>query len=273
MWSVKDVYYISGSTGILAANYGQALICQFPGITFNEKTFPFINSVAQAKETMQKILEYAGGRRPLVFTSLVDPQIRDIFDSTEVEFIDIFEHRLTYLENILECKALRIAGSSRQTDAVVLKERVEAIHFCLEHDDGLKTHQYNQADVIILGVSRSGKTPVSVYLATQTGLKAANFPLTSEYLQTYILPNNILGNRMKMIGLTTSPQFLSNIREKRYPGSKYSSLATCREEIKQAEQIYQRYKIPWLLSTGQSIEEVATQIIQKLNLATIKRFA
>lgn len=272
MWSVKDVYYISGSTAILAANYGQALISQFPEIAFNEKTFPFISSVAQAKEIMGKILEYAGARRPLVFTSLVDPKIRDVFDSPEVEFIDIFEDRLTYMENILECKALRIAGSSRQTDAVVLKKRVEAIHFCLEHDDGLKTHQYNQADVIILGVSRAGKTPVSVYLATQSGFKAANFPLTTEYLQSYKLPESILPNRVKMIGLTTSPQFLSNIREKRYPGSKYSSMATCREEIKQAEQIYQRYQIPSITSTGQSIEEMATQIIQELNLSIKKKF-
>lgn len=270
MWSAKDVYYISGSTGILAANYGQALISQFPEITFNEKTFPFISSVAQARATMKKILEYAGARRPLVFTSLVDPKIRDVFDSPEVEFIDIFEHRLSYMENILECQALRIAGSSRQTDAIVLKERVEAIHYCLEHDDGLKTHQYNQADLIILGVSRAGKTPASVYLATQRGLKAANFPLTSEYLETYKLPESILANRGKMIGLTISPQFLSNIRDKRYPGSKYSSIATCREEIKQAEQIYQRYKIPSILSTGQSIEEISTQIVQELNLSIKK---
>ena len=272
MWSVKDVYYISGSTGILAANYGQALISQFPEIAFNEKTFPFINSVGTAKKTMKKILEYAGARRPIVFTSLVDPKIRDVFDSPEVEFIDIFESRLSEMESILECKALRIAGSSRQTDTVLLRERVEAIHYCLDHDDGLKTNQYNQADVIILGVSRAGKTPVSVYLATQRGLKTANFPLTSEYLGIYKLPDNILPSRMKMIGLTTTPQFLSNIRDKRYPGSKYSSIATCREEIKQAEQIYQQYKIPSIHATGQSIEEVATQIIQELNLSVQKRF-
>jgi [pyruvate, water dikinase]-phosphate phosphotransferase / [pyruvate, water dikinase] kinase len=272
MWSVKDVYYISGSTGILAANYGQALICQFPEITFNEKTFPFISSVEQAKKTMKKILEYAGARRPIVFTSLVDPKIRDVFDSTEVEFIDIFEHRLTYMENILECKALRIAGSSRQKDTVLLRERVEAIHYSLEHDDGLKPNQYNQADVVVLGVSRAGKTPVSIYLATQRGFKVANFPLTTEYLEKYKLPDSILPSQMKMIGLTTTPQFLSNIRDKRYPGSKYSSIATCREEIKQAEQIYQDYKIPSILSTGQSIEEVATQIVQELNLSLKKRF-
>ena len=270
MWTVKDVYYISGSTGILAANYGQALISQFPEISFNEKTFPFITSVAQAKKTMQKILDYAGGRRPIVFTSLVDPKIRDVFDNPEVEFIDIFESRLSFMETVLECKALRIAGSSRQTDFVVLKERVEAIHYSLEHDDGVRIQEYNQANVIILGVSRAGKTPVSVFLATQMGLKAANFPLTTEYLQPLKLPETILPNRMRMIGLSCSPQFLSNVREKRLPGSKYASLANCREEIHLADQIYQRYSIPSISSTGKSIEEVATQIAQELNLSKKK---
>lgn len=270
MWTVKDVYYISGSTGILASNYGQALISQFPEITFNEKTFPFITSVSQAKKTMQKILEYAGGRRPIVFTSLVDPQIRDIFDNPEVEFIDIFERRLTFMEDILECKALRIAGSSRQTDFEVLKERVEAIHFSLKHDDGIKIQEYNQANVIILGVSRAGKTPVSIFLATQMGLKAANFPLTEEYLKPMKLPDIILPNRARMVGLTSSPQFLSNVREKRLPGSEYASIAKCREEINQSEQIFRHYTIPVISSTGRSIEEVATQITQELNLSKKK---
>ena len=216
---------------------------------------------------MRKILEYAGGRRPIIFASIVDPKIREVFDHPEVEFIDIFEKRLSFMEEILECKALRIAGSSRQTDFVVLKERVEAIHYSLKHDDGIKSHEYNQANVIILGVSRAGKTPVSIFLATQMGLKAANFPLTPEYLEPRKLPDIILPNRMRMVGLSCSPQFLSNVREKRLPGSKYASLATCRKELNQADQIYRHYAIPVISCTGRSIEEVATQIVQELNLS------
>jgi regulator of PEP synthase PpsR (kinase-PPPase family) len=266
MWNSKDVYYISDSTGILVTNLGQALTCQFPEINFVEESYPFVRTISQAKEITRTILKHSGGRRPLVFISILDPQIRQIFDNPEVEFFDIFGSLLNDLERSLETKALRVPGFSHHMGGMGMGKRVEAIHYCLEHDDGTKSYEYHEADIIILGVSRAGKTPVSVYLATQMGYKAANFPLTSEYLNQYKLPPALKAETKRLVGLTTSPQFLSSVREKRYPASNYAKISTCREEIQQAEEIYRRNGIPSVSSSGKSIEEIATQICQVVDL-------
>jgi len=148
-----------------------------------------------------------------------------------------------------------------------MNKRVEAIHYCLAHDDGTKVSEYDEADVILLGVSRSGKTPVSVFLATQMGLKSANFPLTSEYLNSYRLPDLIRQNKNRVVALTTSTEQLRSAREKRYTGSKYAQRATCVEELKQAEQIYLKAHIPIVSTAGKSIEETATQVMQELGIS------
>ena len=148
-----------------------------------------------------------------------------------------------------------------------MNKRVEAIHFCLAHDDGAKISEYDEADVILLGVSRAGKTPVAVYLATQMGLKSANFPLTAEYLNRYKVPEIIRQNLSRTVALTTSPEQLRSAREKRYPGSRYAKLSTCIEELKQAEQIYLKSHIPIISSSGKSIEETATQVMQEMGIS------
>ncbi|MBI4791316.1 MAG: pyruvate, phosphate dikinase/phosphoenolpyruvate synthase regulator [Deltaproteobacteria bacterium] len=262
MWNSKDVYYISDSTGILVTNLGQALTCQFPEINFVEESYPFVPIITEAREIVKTILKRSAGRRPLVFISVMDPEIRQIFDNPEVEFFDIFGSLLDDLEHSLESKALRVPGFSHHMDGMEMGKRVEAIHYCLDHDDGTKTYEYGEADIILLGVSRAGKTPVSVYLATQMGYKAANFPLTTEYLNQYKLPPSLKAVAKRLVGLTTSPEFLSSVREKRYPGSKYAKISTCREEIEQAEEIYRRNGIPSVSSSGKSIEEIAMQICQ-----------
>ncbi|MCB2184256.1 MAG: pyruvate, phosphate dikinase/phosphoenolpyruvate synthase regulator [Desulfobulbaceae bacterium] len=267
MWNSKDVYYISDSTGILVTNLGQALTCQFPEINFIEESYPFVRTIAQARTILKEILQRSAARRPLVFISVMDPRIRQIFDTPEVEFFDIFGSLLDGLEESLETKALREPGFSHHTDNNGMSKRVEAINYCLDHDDGTKTSEYNEAEIIILGVSRAGKTPVSVYLATQMGYMSANFPLTVEYIQQYNkLPTALRSVRKKLVGLTTSPKFLSSVREKRYPGSNYASLSTCKEEIQQAEALYHRHHIPIVSSQGKSIEEIATQICQVIDL-------
>ena len=267
MWSSKDVYYISDSTGILATNLGQALICQFPEINFYEETFPFVLSVIEAKKTLAYILKQSTGRQPLIFSTIMDPKIRKIFDSPEVELFDAFAIFMDRLENCLEAKPLRVAGFSRHIDNMTMAKRVEAIHYCLEHDDGVKTDELDEADVILLGVSRAGKTPVSVYLATQMGLKAANFPLTSEYLNQYKLPEGVSNNKKRAVALTLRPELLSDIRQKRYPNSDYAKLITCIEELEQADRIYKKNKIPVITTSGKSIEEIATQVSQELGLS------
>ncbi len=270
MWKSKEVYYISDSTGILVSNIGRAILCQFPEISFQEERIPYVTTVDQAGKVLKKILKQSAGRRPLIFSTIIDPRVREVLrSSSEIEYFDPLESLLEGLENSLEAKALRVPGFSHHISDVLMNRRVEAIHFCLDHDDGQKPDQYNDAEVIILGVSRSGKTPVSVYLATQMGIKSANFPLTSEYLDRYRLPSGIIANIKRTVGLTITPELLHSIREKRYPASSYAKLATCREEIQQAKQIYLKYKIPVIKSSGKSIEEIATQISQHLELTKI----
>lgn len=266
MWSSKEIYYVSDSTGILATNLGQALICQFPEVSFHEEKFPFIRTMAEAKKTMAQIMKNSGGRRPIIFSTILDLKIRQVFDSPEVEYFEAYGEFLDRLEICLETKAVREPGFARHPNDVTMNKRVEAIHYCLAHDDGTKLGEYDEADIILLGVSRSGKTPVSVFLATQMGLKSANFPLTSEYLKSYKVPETIRQNLSRVVALTTSSQQLHNAREKRYPGSRYAKLSTCVEELRQAEQIYLKSRIPVVSSTGKSIEETATQVMQELGI-------
>ena len=267
MWSSKDVYYISDSTGILVTNLGQALICQFPQVSFYEEKFSFIRTVAEAKKTMAHIMKRSGGRRPIIFSTILDPEVRAVFDSPEVEYFEAYGRFLERLETCLETQAVREPGFARHPSDVTLNKRVEAIHFCLAHDDGTKVSEYDEADIILLGVSRTGKTPVSVFLATQMGLKSANFPLTAEYLNSYRVPEMVRQNLSRVVALTTLPEQLHSAREKRYPGSKYAKLSTCVEEIKQAEQMYMKHNIPIVSSAGKSIEETATQVMQELGIS------
>jgi len=262
MWISKDVYYISGSTAILAEETGQALLCQFQEISFNEEKIPFIKSKADAEKALHYIREQSGGRFPLVFCTIMDENLRKIFDAPEVIFFDIFSDFLKRLENSLEAKALRVPGYSRLIDDITLAKRVEAIHFTIKHDDGTRTREYDDAEVILTGVSRSGKTPVSVYLATHMGIKAANFPLTSDQLDSYNLPLELVKNRKKVIGLMTSPELLHKIREKRYRGSRYAKRSTCSNELNQSRQIFMKYDISVVQTDGKSIEETAVQVTQ-----------
>jgi regulator of PEP synthase PpsR (kinase-PPPase family) len=266
MWKSKDVYYVSDSTGILATNLGQALICQFPEISFHEEKLPFIKTIDDAEKTINYILKLSSGRRPIIFSTLVSPELRAIFNHPEVELFDVCDVFLERLENCLEAKALGLPGYSRHVDDGSMSRRVEAIHYCLGHDDGTKFDEYNEADVILVGVSRSGKTPVSVYMATHMGLKAANYPLTTQNLDQYTLPEGLRNNRKKAVGLTIAPEILSTIREKRYPNSNYAKRSTCLQELQQAQQIFQKYKIPVINTSGRSIEELATQISQEIGL-------
>lgn len=266
MWRAKDIYYVSDSTGILAETFGRALICHFPEISFCEETFPFVRTKREAEKAFKKILHQSIGLQPVIFSTIMDAEVREIFNSPEVEFFDGLSSLLDRFEECLETKALRGAGFSHKPSDQVMERRVEAIHYCLAHDDGTNPTDYKHADVIILGVSRAGKTPVSVYLATQMGIKTANFPLTDDHIVSGKIPPYIITNKKKAIALSPNAETLHYIREKRLPNSKYASLATCRHEIQQSHQMYLKYNIPYIASSRKSIEEIATQIIQQLNL-------
>ncbi len=266
MWNAKDVYYVSDSTALLTEDMARSMLCQFPEISFNEEKIPFVRTINDAKKALKEILKQSGALRPLIFCTIMDADVRAIFDVAEVEMLDLYGGFLNTLEMALEAKALREPGYFRHGDTSQIDRRVEAIHYSMEHDDGKKTGGYDQADIILIGVSRSGKTPVSVYLATHMGIKAGNFPLTADHLSNYELPGDIVRNRAQTVGLTTSPQYLHRIREKRYPGSRYASVATCSNELRQAEQLCLQHSIKTLNTEGRSIEEIAVQATQLIGI-------
>lgn len=266
MLNKKNIYYVSGCTGIVATDVGKSLLSQFPETNFHEEKFPFIKNLSDAQKTINYILEQSVGIKPIIFSSLVNPEVREVFNHPEVELFDIYDAFLGRLENCLDDKPLLLPGSSRHVDDSGISKRAKAIDYCLEHDDGRKIVDCNKADVIVLGVSRSGKTPLSIYLATHIGLKVANYPLTEETLNNYKLPKEVSENITKTVGLTSNPEILSIIRQERYPDSNYAKRSVCIQELRQAEQIYQNYKIPYINTSRKSIEELAAHILQEIGL-------
>ncbi len=271
MWKAKDVYYVSDSTALLTEDIGKSLLCQFPEIGFNEEKIPFVRDRHDAEKTLAHIMEQSGGFQPLVFCTIMDVEVRNVFDMAEVEMFDLYGGFLDRLEHTLEAKALHQPGFFRNRDDAKPDKRVEAIHYTIEHDDGQRTDGYDRADIILVGVSRTGKTPVSVYIATHMGLKTANFPMTDDHLAEYELPSDIVRNRQRTVGLTITPQFLHRIREERYKDSKYAQLVTCKAELQQAEQLYMQHGIKTINTEGKSIEELSVQVTQLLGISKKKR--
>ncbi len=271
MWHSKDIYFVSGSTGILSEDLGKALLGQFQGISFNMEKIPFVRSVEDANKAIKHILSQSGGRYPLIFSTILDKKILAVLDVPEVEFFNIFDQYLERLETILEAEPIRVSGTARHLDNNSMGARVSAIQYCISHDDGSLLKDYDEAEVILLGVSRSGKTPISVYLATQMGIKAANYPLVSDDLDSYSIPSAIIRNKVRAIGLSTTPEILHYARQKRYKDSKYAEMRTCAGELSQANQIFLQYNIPIVMSDGSSIEETATQVAQLLSLKQLPR--
>ena len=272
MWNIKDVYYVSDSTAIIAEDIGKSLICQFPDISLNEEKIPFVRSKAEAKQAIAHILEQSAGLLPIVFCTIKNKEARDLLDVAEVEMMDLYGGFLHKLERTLETKALPDPCYFRKGFDLdnQTAQRVDAIHYSLEHDDGQKTRQYDEADIILVGVSRSGKTPVSIYLASHMGLKTANFPLTPDHLNEYKMPGDIVRNSKKTVGLTIFPQTLHKIRERRFPNSTYAKLSTCTTELQQMEQLCMQHAIRTIQSDFRSIEELSVQVTQLLGISKKK---
>jgi regulator of PEP synthase PpsR (kinase-PPPase family) len=146
-------------------------------------------------------------------------------------------------------------------DSTSYNLRIDAVNYTLAHDDGIQVQHYSEADLILAGVSRSGKTPTSLYLALQFGIKAANFPFVEEIYENMSLPQVLRPFKGKLFGLTINAERLSQIRSERRPNSQYASLEQCKCEIEDVENMFRHEKIPFLNTTFCSIEEISTRII------------
>ena len=265
----RTVFFVSDGTGITVEMLGHSLLTQFDGIGFDHETVPFIDSVAKAEACVTRIngAPRPGSIRPVVFTTLVNSDIRETVRKADAFVLDFFESFLDPLEAEFGAKSTHTIGRSHSArDEKGYTHRIEAINFALAHDDGASSRDLDKADVILIGVSRSGKTPTSLYLSLQFGIRAANCPLIPEDFDRMSLPRALDGYRQKLFGLSIAPERLREIRNERRPNSKYADLENCRYEVQQAEKLMQREGVRWANSTTKSIEEIATTIMQEFKL-------
>jgi len=263
----RIVFIVSDGTGITAETFSQSILAQFE-LPFRQIRMPFINTVDKAHQAVREINDYAktSGLEPIVFTTLVDTEVNAIVSEANCVMMDMFQTFIVPLEQALGVKSTHAIGRfHNNADTESYKNRIEAINFSLAHDDGQSNQNLADADVILVGVSRSGKTPTSLYLAMQYGLKSANYPLIPDDFERNQMPPDLMPFRKKLFGLTIDPMRLSEIRNERRPGSNYAKIENCRYEVSSAEAMMRKQGIPWLSTTNKSIEEIATTILQEIN--------
>src|SRR5580765_4448787 len=265
----RTVYFLSDGTGITAQMLGHSLLTQFEGVEFRQVTLPFVDTVEKAEEVVARITAEAssGNGQPIVFSTLVNQDLRAVCRRANALFLDFFETFIDPLEAGLGLKSSHAIGRSHSAmDKKEYQQRIEAINFAMAHDDGASHRELAQADVILIGVSRSGKTPTSLYLAMQFGVKAANYPLIPEDFDRGKMPEALQLNKTHLYGLTIAPERLHEIRRERRPGSKYADIENCRMEIREAEALMRREGVRCINSTSKSIEEIATTILRELKI-------
>lgn len=265
--NARTVVFISDGTGITAETLGNGLLSQFAGIELRHVRFPFTDSLEKADACLLRLKEINGkdGLRPLVFMTLMNEAISARLRSADALFLDLFDAFIAPLEKELGQRSTHSVGRSHGQERHEYAKRIAAMNFALAHDDGVSATDLKNADVILVGVSRCGKTPTSLYLSLQFGLMAANYPLIPEDFERDSLPDPLMPFRDKLYGLTIAPEQLHRIREERRPHSHYASLANCRLEVAAAESLMRRAGIAWFDMTSRSIEEMAVHLLQALN--------
>lgn len=261
----RTVFFVSDGTGITAQSLGQ-LLAHFPSIHFNQVRLPFTDSPAKVEAALARFAkaEQEDGVRPIVVMTLAKPELENMIKRGNALYLDVFSAFVDPLAEELKVAPSETSGIAHSVLGNSYHERIDAINFTLNHDDGMTDFGLNEAEVILVGVSRCGKTPTSLYLAMQFGVKAANYPLIPEDLERNALPDALKKHPNKIYGLSINPERLHNVRSERRPDSFYASLDNCRNEVRMAEALMQREGISWVDSTKRSIEEISTIILQKI---------
>lgn len=261
-------FYISDGTGITAESLGHSLLSRFSGVHIDQITLPYVNNELKAKQAVQRINDaaQASGKTPIVLISIVSAELRAIIKESEGMILDMFEAFLDPMEALLGQPADQSAGTAFGMGQTNYHQRIQAVNYVLDNDDGGNTKNYHLADVILVGLSRSGKTPTCLYLGMHFGIRAANYPITEDDLDSTSLPKVLQAHQKKLFGLLIEPKRLASIREERYANSRYASLSQCEFETRQFTAMLQRYKIPHLNSTHLSIEELATRIMDGVGI-------
>ncbi|MES2663366.1 MAG: pyruvate, water dikinase regulatory protein [Pseudomonadota bacterium] len=265
----RTAFFISDGTGITAEAVGHSLLAQFDRIYFERFTLPYIDSVEKARQAVLRInaCNFQDGNPPIIFDTIVNQEIRAEISKCTGFMVDIFGTFLSPLEDELHTKSSYTVGKSHSiVNDDSYKVRIDAVHYALDNDDGARTRHYDQADVILVGVSRCGKTPTCLYLAMQFGIRAANYPLTEDDLDDLRIPKVLQPHKAKLHGLSIDVDRLTAIRNERKPNSKYASHRQCELEIRGAEALFAKSNIPFINSTHYSVEEISTRLIENAQL-------
>jgi len=265
----RAVFFVSESTGITAETLGHSLLSQFPEIKFHRHYRPFINTVEGTSELIQEFEESkaATGHLPIVFATMPIDEINALLRQAPCHYYELYNAFLEKLGVDLHTDPAHEFGRSHGvTNGSSYDSRIDTINFALSHDDAMNMKNLNKADVILVGVSRSGKTPTSLYLALHFGSLVANYPLTEDDFKRDDFPAELIANKEKLVALTIDPKRLHEVREKRRSGSPYASLAVCQSEVKKAEEFFQRYGLQAMDTTNSSIEELASRIVRERGL-------
>lgn len=263
----RTVFIISDGTGITAETLAHSLLSQFEGVKYRQIRVPFVDSLEKAQDCVDRIAEAAerDGTQPIVVSTLVNAKLAALLRETNALVLDFFATFVAPLEAALGVKSTHTIGRTHSSvNTLEYAARIDAINFTMAHDDGVSSAELDKADVILVGVSRSGKTPTSLYLALQFGIRAANYPLIPEDFERGKLPDDLRKNHHKLFGLTISAERLASIRRERRPDSHYASIDNCRWEIEQAQKMMRREGVRWLDSTTKSIEEIAATLMQTI---------
>ena len=264
----RTIFYVSDGTGITAETIGHSVLTQFDGIDFDTFRIPFVDDEEKAHGAAARIRNaYAvSGVRPIVVNTVIDPLLSEVLATSGALMLDVFAPFIAPLENELGTKrSPRVGKAHGLTDFAEYEARINATNYALTHDDGIDV-SYADAEVILVGVSRVGKTPTCLYMALHYGVKAANYPLTEDDLDKLELPKRLVGHRGRLFGLTIDPQRLAQVREARKPGSRYAKLEQCRHELALADKLFRRDNIPVQNTTHTSIEEIASKILSQLGI-------
>lgn len=265
----RDVFYVSDGTAITCETLGHVVLGQFPFIP-NEKTFPFVESQDKVADVVKEIeTSYQrNGVKPLVFFSIVVPDVREMLLEAPAYSYDVLESIVQKVQDDIQMAPKPKLQRSRSVgkDSDTYFDRIAAIEYTLAHDDGITLKGLEQADIILLGVSRSGKTPTSLYMAMQFGLRVVNYPFIAEDVKMMRLLPDFEIHRHKLFGLTIDPERLTEIRENRLSGSDYASTEQCKLELDTVEALFRREAIPYINTSSLSVEEITTRILEKAGM-------
>ncbi|AEY02167.1 PEP synthetase regulatory protein [Oceanimonas sp. GK1] len=265
---MHTVFYVSDGTAITAEVFGHAVLSQFP-LPFEQITFPFVEDEDKARAVRDRINAsfHQSGKQPLVFHTIIDDRLRGIITDSEAMCYDFLNTFVAPIEQQLGVKAEPRAHKAHSIENKHNYDlRIDAVNYALDNDDGVTTKEYDEADIILVGVSRCGKTPTSLYLALQFGIRVANYPFIDQDMSRMNLPAALKANRHKLFGLTIDANRLQEIRQRRRADSRYATIEQCRYELGQVERLFRMEAIPFIDTTFHSVEEISVKILEKTGI-------